>query len=42
VSHIDLRTLALRLKIVEMLRLYSERRQAAEPSASWRRLVCPN
>ena len=41
-SHVDLRKLALRLKIVELLRCYIERRQAAEPSASWQRLICPN
>ena len=38
----DLHKLALRLKVIEMLRLYSERRQQQTPMALWQRWVCPN
>lgn len=41
-SRIDLRTLALRLKVIEMLRIYAERRKMAQAPAFWRRLVWPN
>ncbi len=40
--HIDLRKLALRLKVVELLRLYAEQQQGVQPSAWWQRFVCPN
>ena len=39
---VDLRKLALRLKVVEMLRIYAERRQVREAPALWRRLIRPN
>ncbi|MDA0334484.1 MAG: hypothetical protein O2782_04905 [bacterium] len=39
---IDLQKLALRLKVVELLRLYVEHQQGVQPSAWWRRFVCPN
>jgi hypothetical protein len=40
---IDLRKLALRLKVLEMLRIHSERQKlAAESTSLWQRLVCPN
>jgi hypothetical protein len=41
-SRVDLRKLALRWKIVEMLRIHSERRKLAEAVRFWRRLVGPN
>jgi len=41
-SHLDLHKLALRLKVVEMLRIYAEKRRMADPLARWRRLVYPN
>ena len=39
---VDLRKLALRLKIVEMVAIYSERRKFREAATIWRRLICPN
>ncbi|MCY3735459.1 MAG: hypothetical protein OXG13_03600 [Gemmatimonadaceae bacterium] len=41
-SGVDLRKLALRWKVLEMLRLLSERRKLAEAARFWRRLVRPN
>ena len=41
-ARIDLRKLALRLKVVEMIRLHARRRLMAEASAFWRRLIGPN
>lgn len=41
-SDVDLRKLALRLKILEMLRIHAERRLLAEPFALWQKAVCPN
>lgn len=41
-SHVDLRKLALRLKVLEMLRTYAERRKMANPAAWWLWYVCPN
>lgn len=41
-SRIDLRTLALRLKVIEMLRIHAERQKMAQAPAFWRRLVWPN
>jgi len=38
----DLHQLALRLKIIEMLRLHASQRQLREASSCWRRLVRPN
>ncbi len=40
-SHIDLRKLALRLKVLELLRTYSDRRKS-NPVAMWLWHVCPN
>ena len=42
VVRVDLRKLALRLKVVEMLRIYAERRRMREAPAIWRRLIRPN
>jgi hypothetical protein len=42
VSRVDLRKLALRLKIVEMLRIYTERRKLRDAATVWRRWVGPN
>ena len=42
VARVDLRKLALRLKVVEMLRIYAERRRKREAPALWRRLIHPN
>lgn len=41
-SHVDLRKLALRLKVLEMLRGYTERRKMADPVTFWLRCICPN
>jgi hypothetical protein len=41
-ADIDLRTLALRLKVVEMLRIYTERRKMDDPVSVWRRWLGPN
>jgi hypothetical protein len=41
-AEIDLRMLALRLKVLEMLRIYAERRKMADPVTLWRRYICPN
>ncbi|MFC1526620.1 hypothetical protein ACFL6X_07420 [Candidatus Latescibacterota bacterium] len=41
-ARIDLQKLALRLKVVEMLKIHALRRQLAEAAALWRRLVHPN
>lgn len=41
-ARIDLRKLALRLKVVEMLKIYAERRRMREAPALWRRLIRPN
>jgi len=38
----DLHKLALRLKVIEMLRIHAERRQRLAPVAAWQRWVCPN
>ena len=40
--HLDLHKLALRLKVVEMLRIYAAQRGMAEAVALWRRLRYPN
>ncbi len=42
VSNIDLRKLALRMKIVEMLRIYLRRKGMADARSRWRRLIGPN
>jgi hypothetical protein len=39
---IDLRKFALRLKLLEMLRIYAERRAARESGMYWRSLILPN
>ncbi|HJP31142.1 MAG TPA: hypothetical protein QGF95_11370 [Candidatus Latescibacteria bacterium] len=41
-TNIDLRKLALRLKVLEMLRIYARRREMMEPAARWQRNICPN
>ena len=41
-SKIDLRKLALRMKIVEMLKIYMSRRGLEDASSRWRRLIGPN
>lgn len=41
-ARIDLHTLALRLKVLEMLRIYADRRKLDQAAAYWRRLVWPN
>ena len=41
-SGIDLRKLALRWKVLEMLRIHLERRKLTEAARLWRRLVRPN
>lgn len=38
----DLRKLALRLKIIEMLRIHASQRQLHEAVSCWRRLIRPN
>ncbi len=38
----DLRKLALRLKIIEMLKIHTNQRQLHEAASCWRRLVRPN
>lgn len=38
----DLRKLALRLKIIEMLRIHATQRQLQEAARCWRRLIRPN
>lgn len=39
---VDLHKLALRLKIIEMIRNHANQRQLREASSSWRRLIQPN
>ncbi len=41
-SRIDLHKLALRMKIVEMLKIHLSRRRLARASVYWRRLIRPN
>ena len=41
-AQIDLRKLALRLKVTEMIRIYARRRILQEAGAYWRRLILPN
>ena len=41
-TRIDLRTLALRLKVIEMLRVHAWRQQMATAPQRWRRSVHPN
>ena len=41
-ARIDLRKLALRLKILEMLKIYTRRRQLEGAPEHWRRTVRPN
>jgi hypothetical protein len=39
---IDLRRFALRLKVLEMVGIYAQRRAQEESGSSWRRLILPN
>ena len=39
---IDLRKFALRLKVIEMIRIHARRRMLAEAGAYWRSLIGPN
>lgn len=41
-AQIDLRKLALRLKVIEMLDLYTKRRKMEEVHQYWRSLIQPN
>lgn len=41
-SRVDLRKLALRLKILEMLRIHADRRRLMEAASLWRHMVQPN
>ena len=41
-ARIDLRKLALRLKIIEILRTYAGHKCLQEAHAYWRRLICSN
>ena len=39
---IDLRTFALRLKVLEIISLYAQRRAREEAGRYWHRLILPN
>ena len=41
-GNVDLRKLALRLKVTEMIRLYVRRRLVSESAAYWRTHILPN
>lgn len=41
-ERIDLHKFALRLKVVEMVKIYARQRLLLEAHAHWRRLICPN
>ncbi len=41
-AQIDLRKLALRMKLMEMIRIYAQRRMLQDASIYWRRLILPN
>jgi hypothetical protein len=41
-TRIDLRKLALRLKVIEMLKQHTRQRLLQEASVYWRRLILPN
>ena len=41
-NHVDLRKLALRLKVVEMLKVYADRRRLREALSMWRQWIHPN
>ena len=41
-ARIDLRKLALRLKIIEMLQVHVRRKRLQEAYAYWCRLICSN
>ena len=41
-AQIDLRKLALRLKVIEILEIYAYRRKIQEAQRYWRGLICPN
>jgi hypothetical protein len=41
-ARIDLHKLALRMKIVEMLKIHLSRKRMATASIQWRRLIRPN
>lgn len=40
--NVDLHKLALRFKVLEMIKAYTCQRQLREAPAYWRRLICPN
>jgi hypothetical protein len=41
-AQIDLHKLALRLKVIEMIKIHARRRLLAEAYQYWRRLIQPN
>ena len=41
-AKIDLHKLALRLKVIEMIKIHTRRRLMANAYAYWRRLIQPN
>ena len=41
-TRIDLRKLALRLKVTEMIKFYTRQRLLQEAHIYWRRLILPN
>ncbi|MEE3260141.1 MAG: hypothetical protein VX293_13120 [Candidatus Latescibacterota bacterium] len=41
-AKIDLHKLALRLKVIEMIKIHARRRLLAEAHTYWRRLIQPN
>ena len=41
-ARVDLHKLALRMKILEMLKIHLSRRQMASAPVNWRRLIRPN
>ncbi len=41
-QHVDLRKLALRLKVIEMLRIHTQNQRMSTASQIWRQKVLPN
>jgi hypothetical protein len=41
-AHVDLRKLALRLKVIEMLQAYLREKRLQDATAYWRRLIRSN
>ncbi|MEW6752635.1 MAG: hypothetical protein AB1505_16870 [Candidatus Latescibacterota bacterium] len=41
-ARIDLRKFALRLKVIEMVKLYARQRMVEEARTCWRRYILPN